>query len=147
MFSFQSGSLSREGESGRIASFKPSDMFRPDTMFFKRKKSQQAPEAADAQTPNDAPGPREPTAGAEPDAKPAPGGIFARIKQGLSRTSGHFAEGMGNLILGAKVNDGDLIGEIESQLRVADVGMEATDQMIDGLTDGITRKQLSSPEA
>lgn len=116
-------------------------------MFFKRKKSQQTPEATDAQTPNDAPVPAEPTAAAEPEPKPAPGGIFARIKQGLSRTSGHFAEGMGNLILGAKVIDDDLIDEIESQLLVADVGMEATDQIIDGLTEGITRKQLSSPEA
>src|SRR5690625_2317842 len=95
-------------------------MFRPNTMFFKRKKSQQTP---DAQAPNDAPVPAEPTAAVEPEPKPAPGGIFARIKQGLSRTSGHFAEGMGNLILGAKVIDEDLIDEIESQLLVAEVGM------------------------
>src|SRR5690625_6034443 len=93
-------------------------MFRPNTMFFKRKKSQQTPEATDAQTPNDAPVPAEPSAAVEPEPKPAPGRIFARIKEGLSRTSGHFAEGMGNLILGAKVIDDDLIDEIESQLLV-----------------------------
>ena len=116
-------------------------------MFFKRKKSQQNTEPADTQAPSEIPVPAEPTAAEEPEQKPAPGGIFSRIKQGLSRTSSHFSEGMGNLILGAKVIDDDLIDEIESQLLVADVGMEATDQIIDALTEGITRKQLSSPEA
>jgi len=116
-------------------------------MFFKRKKSQQNPQSMDAQTPSDVPVPAEPAAAQGAEQQPASGGIFARIKQGLSRTSSHFSEGMGNLILGAKVIDDDLIDEIESQLLVADVGMEATDQIIDVLTEGVTRKQLASPEA
>ncbi|MDQ2076671.1 signal recognition particle-docking protein FtsY [Marinimicrobium sp. ABcell2] len=83
----------------------------------------------------------------EPEAQPAAGSFFTRIKKGLTRTSSHFTEGMGNLILGSKVIDDDLIDEIEAQLLVADVGMEATDQIIDALTEGVTRKQLSSPES
>src|SRR5690606_25348859 len=58
----------------------------------------------------------------EPAAKP---GFFARIKQGLSRTSNNFAEGLGTLILGRKIIDDELLEEIESQLLIADVGMDA----------------------
>jgi fused signal recognition particle receptor len=129
-------------------------------MFFKRKKKPEQPaeptgdeQAADEVQPEveqPAPVAPEEAESSEPEesgAKPAAGGFFSRIKKGLTRTSSHFTEGMGNLILGAKVIDDELIDEIEAQLLVADVGMEATDEIIDVLTEGVTRKQLSSPEA
>jgi fused signal recognition particle receptor len=80
------------------------------------------------------------------DPKPKKG-LFARIKAGLSRTSSHFAEGLGNLILGSKTIDDELLEEIESQLLVADVGYEATTDIIDNLTDRVARKQLNDPES
>ena len=61
--------------------------------------------------------------GAEPKKA---SGFFARIKEGLKRTSSNFAEGLGSLILGRKTIDEDLFEELESQLLVADVGLEAT---------------------
>jgi fused signal recognition particle receptor len=81
---------------------------------------------------------------AEPPAKV---GFFARIKQGLSRTSSHFAEGLGNLFLGRKTIDEDLFEELETQLLVADVGMEATSEIIDSLTARVARKQLNDVDA
>ena len=42
----------------------------------------------------------EPPVVVTPPEAPAKLGFFARIKQGLSRTSSHFAEGLGNLFLG-----------------------------------------------
>src|SRR5690606_23258581 len=87
-----------------------------------------------------APPPSQP----QPAAKP---GFFARIKQGLSRTSNNFAEGLGNLILGRKNIDDELLEEIESQLLVADVGMAATTEIIDNLTQRVARKQLDDADA
>jgi fused signal recognition particle receptor len=78
---------------------------------------------------------------------PAKLGFFARIKQGLSRTSSHFAEGLGNLFLGRKTIDEDLFEELETQLLVADVGMDATSEIIDSLTSRVARKQLNDVDA
>lgn len=96
-------------------------------------------EAPVAKTPSDAP--LETVA---EDRKPS---FFARIKRGLSRTSGQFAEGIGNLLLGKKAIDDELLEEIETQLLVADVGIEATTHIIDNLTTKVERKQLADSGA
>jgi fused signal recognition particle receptor len=82
-----------------------------------------------------------------PPEAPAKLGFFARIKQGLSRTSSHFAEGLGNLFLGRKTIDDELFEELETQLLVADVGMDATTEIIDSLTARVARKQLNDVDA
>ena len=74
-------------------------------------------------------------------------GFFARIRQGLSRTSTQFSEGIGNLLLGKKVIDDELLEEIETQLLVADVGIEATTKIIDSITEKVNRKQLADSGA
>lgn len=79
--------------------------------------------------------------------KPQKLGFFARIKQGLARTSSHFAEGLGNLFLGRKTIDDDLFEELETQLLIADVGMDATTEIIDKLTQKVARKQLNDGDA
>ncbi|MFV8783013.1 signal recognition particle-docking protein FtsY [Microbulbifer sp. SA54] len=79
--------------------------------------------------------------------KPKKEGFFARIRRGLSRTSSQFAEGMGNLFLGAKEIDEDLLEELETQLLMADVGVEATTEIIDRLTDRVSRRELANGEA
>lgn len=76
-----------------------------------------------------------------------PQGLFARIKQGLSRTSGNFSEGLGNLFLGRKEINEELLEDIETQLLIADVGIEATTEIIDKLTEQVARKQLANPDA
>lgn len=85
----------------------------------------------------------------QPEAEDAPAktGFFARLKAGLSRTRSHFADGMGRLFLGAKEIDDDLLEELESQLLVADVGIDATTDIIEQLTDKVARKELSDPQA
>ncbi len=74
-------------------------------------------------------------------------GFFARIKQGLARTSSQFSEGLGNLLLGKKEIDDELMEEIETQLLVADVGIDATTEIIDELTAKVARKQLADSGA
>lgn len=81
------------------------------------------------------------------EVAPSKPGFFARIKQGLQRTSSHFAEGLGNLFLGRKTIDEELFEELETQLLLADVGMEATSEIIDNLTARVARKQLNDADA
>ncbi|MCW8125490.1 signal recognition particle-docking protein FtsY [Microbulbifer halophilus] len=93
----------------------------------------------------------EPAAESEKLVEKAPaekkGGFFARIRRGLSRTSGQFAEGMGNLFLGAKEIDEDLLEELETQLLMADVGVEATTEIVDRLTERVSRRELADGDA
>ncbi|MCX2830689.1 signal recognition particle-docking protein FtsY [Microbulbifer thermotolerans] len=110
--------------------------------------SQTAPEppesAGDASTPK-AEQPEAPREAAEPAPKKE--GFFARIRRGLSRTSSQFAEGMGNLFLGAKEIDEELLEELETQLLVADVGVEATGEIVDRLTERVSRRELADGDA
>nr|WP_279537207.1 signal recognition particle-docking protein FtsY [Aestuariicella hydrocarbonica] len=83
----------------------------------------------------------------EKDKPSTMGGFFARMREGLSRTSSNFAEGLGNLFLGQKEIDEDLLEDLETQLLVADVGLDATTEIIDNLTERVARKQLANPQA
>ncbi len=83
-----------------------------------------------------------------PQDKPSSStGFFARLKQGLSKTSSHFSEGLSRLVLGQKHIDDDLLEEIETQLLVADVGIDATSKIITTLTELSKRKELKDSEA
>ncbi|MBF4213381.1 signal recognition particle-docking protein FtsY, partial [Pseudomonas donghuensis] len=61
-------------------------------------------------------------------------GFFARLKQGLSKTSASIGEGMASLFLGKKIIDDELLEDIETRLLTADVGVEATSVIIQRLT-------------
>ena len=74
-------------------------------------------------------------------------GFFARIKSGLSRTRHSFTGGLGDLLLGKKEIDDDLLEEIETQLLMADVGVAATQEIIKDLTDRSSRKELKDSGA
>ncbi len=109
--------------------------------------------------------PVEPVAAPEPEPQPEPvveapapvvaaepepekkGRFFARIKAGLTRTKANLTKQLGNLFLGAKEIDDDLLEEIETLLLMADVGVEATTEIIERLTDKVERKQLGDAQA
>jgi fused signal recognition particle receptor len=74
-------------------------------------------------------------------------GFFSRLRHGLSRTSDNLVQGMGNLFLGRKEIDTELLEELESRLLMADVGVDATLEIIDHLTQRVSRKELTNPEA
>jgi len=85
----------------------------------------------------------------EPQAKPSNEsvGFFQRLKQGLSKTRAGFSEGLASLVLGQKHIDDDLLEEIETQLLMADVGIDATSEIIKKLTEQTQRKELKDAEA
>tara|TARA_R110001592_G_scaffold329260_1_gene610990 strand:- start:1346 stop:2563 length:1218 start_codon:yes stop_codon:yes gene_type:complete len=65
-----------------------------------------------------------------------------RIKSGLSRTRGGLGNGLASVIGGHKKVDDDLLEELETQLLMADVGIDATQTLMSGLTDKLNRKEL-----
>ena len=95
---------------------------------------QQAPAEAPAET-------------VEPAVQPESGGVFSRMRQGLSKTSANLGEGMANLFLGEKEIDDELLEEMETRLLMADVGIEATTMIMETLQQRVTRRQVSSRKA
>ncbi len=73
--------------------------------------------------------------------------FFARIKQGLSKTRTSFTSGMADLLVGKKEIDDEIFEELETQMLVADVGVEATTRIIDYLTQRAARKELIHTDA
>lgn len=73
--------------------------------------------------------------------------FFTRLKKGLSKTRHSFTESIASLVLGRKEIDEDLLDELEMILLTADVGIDATDRIIQNLTEQVSRKELRDPEA
>lgn len=70
------------------------------------------------------------------------GGWFGRMKAGLSKSSKSISEGLMNVLVGGKEIDDELLQEVEDQLLVADIGVEATKRIITNLTEQTARGDL-----
>ena len=109
-----------------------------------------AAEAPTAPTPGESDERRQETdTPAAPPAEPAPpaqredsGSLFSR----LAKTRSGLTEGLGDLFLGKKKIDDDMLEELETRLIMADVGQQTTMALIDELTDEISRKHVDDPE-
>ena len=77
----------------------------------------------------------------------AKSGLFARLAKGLKRTRSGLTEGVASLVLGKKAIDDELLEDIEALLLSADVGIDATQSIIDDLTARLKRKQLTDADA
>lgn len=73
--------------------------------------------------------------------------LFGRLRQRLNRTSNKLTEGFAALVLGKKTIDDALLEELESQLLTADLGVDATQTIIQDLTQRVARKQLGDADA
>lgn len=70
-----------------------------------------------------------------------------RIKNGLSKTRQGLGNGLANIVVGSKQIDDELLEDIETQLLTADVGIDATQSLIEVLTDKLNRKELKDSNA
>jgi fused signal recognition particle receptor len=73
-------------------------------------------------------------------------GFFNKLKRGLSRTKESIGSGIVSLFRGKAIDD-ELFEELETQLLVADVGMDTTVKIIKQLTESSDRKQLKDGDA
>ena len=87
-------------------------------------------------------GPDEAAAGEE---KKSSGGLFARLRRGLAKTGEILTTDLGELVSGRI--DEEVLEELETRLLQADVGMEATLQIIDDLRERVKRSELGDRQA
>lgn len=87
--------------------------------------------------------PQAPTEEMEHVQDPKKEGFFARFRKGLSKTRHQLGDGIGRLLLGKKEISQDLLDELETLLISADLGIETTQTLLEQLTEGLARKQLS----
>lgn len=74
-------------------------------------------------------------------------GFFERLKTGLAKTRANFTEKLAGLLLGKKELNDEVFEVLETQLLLADVGIEATQQLMTDLSQKLKRKELNNVEA
>jgi len=72
-------------------------------------------------------------------------GVISQLKKRLARTRHNLTDGLANLLLGKKEIDDDLMEEIETIMLTADIGVDATSRIINGISEKVRRKELSDP--
>jgi len=77
----------------------------------------------------------------------APTGLFASLRQRLSKTRENLSSGLSDLLLGKKQIDDELLEQLEDQLLLADVGIQATQKITSRLTESLQRKQLDDSDS
>ncbi len=65
----------------------------------------------------------------------------------MHRTRANLSDGLSHIFHGKKIIDKDLLEAIETQLLMADVGVAATQSIIDDITAKVARHQLSDANA
>lgn len=71
----------------------------------------------------------------------------APLDKKLSRTRSKFRDNLLDFMLGNKPIDADLLEELESQLIMADVGVDATSRVMSSLTRQVSRSEVSDSNA
>jgi fused signal recognition particle receptor len=86
-------------------------------------------------------------AGFEKYVEPLPESLYLRLKSQLKRTRSGLSGILAGLPLGSKDINDELLEEIEANLLMADVGIDATTEIIGHLTNNLERHELKDGEA
>jgi len=78
---------------------------------------------------------------------PAPESLYLRLKTQLKKTRSGLSGVLAAIPLGQKEINEDLLDDIEASLLMADIGVDATTEIIKGLTERLERHQLNDSEA
>ncbi|MGC4029001.1 MAG: signal recognition particle-docking protein FtsY [Steroidobacteraceae bacterium] len=79
------------------------------------------------------------------DAQDKPG-FFGRLRERLARSASRLTDGLAGLFSGRRI-DAELLEELETRLLAADVGIDATTQILDGLRSRVARRELADGAA
>ena len=104
----------------------------------------QAPTTEEISAPED-----DPTSNAAPSLndQEKKRSLFGRLRGALARTGSGLVEGISGIFAGGKVVDADLLDELETLLLSADVGIDATDRILNGIAPKLKRKELANAQA
>ena len=80
----------------------------------------------------------------EADVAPS---LWSRLNRSLAKTRNQIATGVGDLLLGAREIDADVLDELETSLLVADVGVDATERIMSSLKARVSRRELGDTQA
>jgi fused signal recognition particle receptor len=72
--------------------------------------------------------------------------FFEKLKKGLSKTHQGFVEKLDQVFLGKKTIDQELLDELEGLLFEADLGVNTSSQLIEGVRQGLKRGELQEPQ-
>ncbi|MBW1818901.1 MAG: signal recognition particle-docking protein FtsY [Deltaproteobacteria bacterium] len=110
-------------------------------LFRKEKKDAgESPEAAATAAPE---GPED----QEENPVQEKAGFFGRLRKGLSKTRAGFTGKMDRLFLGKKEIDDELLDELEEILFTSDIGVSASQALIDIVQEKVARRELNNPQA
>jgi fused signal recognition particle receptor len=84
---------------------------------------------------------------AETYVEPEPASLYLRLKSQLHKTRSGLGNVLATLPIGGKAIDQDLLDEIEAQLIMADVGVEAATDIIRQLTESLESHQLTDADS
>ncbi|MCR4346910.1 MAG: signal recognition particle-docking protein FtsY [Sulfuricaulis sp.] len=79
--------------------------------------------------------------------KNRPTGLLGRLRDKLAATQRSFTRGLSDLLLGDRALDDSLFEDLETLLLSADVGVETTQQLMQDITDQVSRQQLNDTRA
>jgi fused signal recognition particle receptor len=83
---------------------------------------------------------------ATPEATGKPSGFLARLRAKLNRGDSWLTYDLANLLPGGRIDDA-VLDELETRLVGADVGIETTGKILDGLRGQVARKELGNLDA
>ena len=72
--------------------------------------------------------------------------LVARLRKGLTKTRSEFSGRLNTLLLGKKEINEDLLDELEEILFTSDLGVATTQELIDLVRQGVSRKELDRPD-
>ena len=123
-------------------------LFRSSSEAEQKRKSAQEAEA-DQQLPveeSESSGSEEQPAVQASVTTPQKKGFFGKLKRGLAKTRAKLGSGLADILLGKKVIDDELIDDIEMQLLTADVGVEATETVMESVRASVSRNELQTTD-
>jgi len=123
---------------------KPAPDAEPADIALAEPQSEQAPIVAEPAAPKLEVVPRQALVEIEPEPEIS---VLERIRRGLGKTRASFTGGLAGMFSAGKKIDADLLEEIETTLLTADVGVTATTDIIESLTEKLKRNQLKDGEA
>ncbi|HBC55919.1 MAG TPA: signal recognition particle-docking protein FtsY [Gammaproteobacteria bacterium] len=79
-------------------------------------------------------------------AKDSKDSVVSKLRARLSKTRDSLSQTLSDLIRGKQSVDEDLLEQVETQLLLADVGVDATKMIVDDLYQKLKRNELQNPE-
>ena len=73
-------------------------------------------------------------------------GLFEKLKQGLSKTRDSLGKAVDGVLSTFTRIDDDLFDELEEVLLQADLGLDATEEILEQLKDEVKQQRVSEPE-